>query len=165
MDLQFENFSSLLELVGDAGTATGNIAKGLETVKTLLKPSEGGSNADVKLALSELTMQIANAQMANSDLKFKLTALKDELAQINAFQSDLDRYELWETPPCAIVYRLRNTAGEDQPMHYLCPNCVEDRRKSILQGHQYQRQCITCDARFAFEAPTKRTRSTRTSNW
>lgn len=151
MDFDLESFKGIFELAGDAGTATVKMANGLDTVKALFKKSEVGADADVKLALSELTMQIANAQMANSDLKHKLTALKDELAKTQAFQSDLDRYELWETPTSSIVYRLREEASENQPLHYLCPNCIEDKRKSILQGTEYSRDCGTCDLSFAFK--------------
>lgn len=150
MDLSFENLSGVLELVGDAGAATGKIAKSVETVKALFKSAEAGGDTDLKMALSELAMQVANAQVANSDLKLKLAALQDELAKTQAFQSDLERYALWETPTGAIVYRLKQDSQGAEPMHYLCPNCIEDRHKSILQGHEEHRQCPRCSMGYSF---------------
>lgn len=150
MNLDFESLSGVVEFFGDAGAATGKIAKSWETVQKLLKKSEVGTDPDVKLALSELTMQIANAQVANSNLKVQLVALQDELAVARDFQSDLGRYDLWETPAGAIVYRLREAEANNQPLHYLCPSCIENKRKSILQGHAEWRECSTCKAEYRF---------------
>ncbi|WP_282092336.1 hypothetical protein [Epibacterium ulvae] len=151
MDLDFENLSSALQLVGDAGTATGQVAKGVEIVKSLFQKTETGGDTDLKLALSELTMQVANAQVANSDLKLKMAALQDELAKMQAFQSDLERYALWETPTGAIVYRLKEDSQGAEPLHYLCPNCIEDRHKAILQGHETHRECPRCSTGYFFQ--------------
>lgn len=161
MDLSFDNLSGVLDLVGDAGTATGKIAKSVETVKALFKKAETGSDADLKMALSELAMQVANAQVANSDLKLKLAALQDELAKAQAFQSDLERYALWETPPGAIVYRVKQECQGSEPMHYLCPNCIEDRHKSVLQGHAGYRTCPRCSTEYSFAESSGVMMSTR----
>lgn len=150
MDFDFENLSGVLKLVGDAGTATGKVAKSVETLKTLFKKSETGADADLKMALGELAVQVANAQVANSDLKLKLAALQDELAEAQAFQSDLERYDLWETPTGAVVYRVKAECQGAEPMHYLCPNCIEDRQKSILQGHAKYRKCPRCSTGYSF---------------
>lgn len=151
MDTFFELFKSVSSLAGDASTAVGSIAKTVETVKSLVKTSEGGTNADIKLAMSDLTVQIANAQVANSDLKLRLAALQDALAEAQQFKSDMDCYQLCETPMGAIVYRIREEAREGKPDHYLCPNCVESKRKSILQGHVGWRECKVCKTGFPFE--------------
>lgn len=123
MDLGLEYLRGAVEFLGDAGAATGKMAKGLDTVKALFKKSE---------------------------MKFQLMALQNELAKAQAFQSDLDCYDLWETPAGAIVYRLRQEAADNQPLHYLCPKCIEGKRKSILQGHVEWRQCTTCKADYTF---------------
>lgn len=151
MEFDFESLGHIMRLSGEAGQATGKIAGGVNKVKSLFKSSEAGANADVKLALSELTEQVANAQMTNADLKFQIAALQEELAKAQSFKSDLDRYELWETPTGSIVYRLRQTAEHVGPLHFLCPTCVESKRKSILQGHAGYRECPSCQAGFRFQ--------------
>lgn len=151
MEFDFESLNSAVGLAGDAGSATGKIANAISTVQGLFKKSEAAGNADIKLALSDLTLQVANAQMANADLKLQLTALQDELRKAQAFKSDLDRYALWETPTGAVVYRLEKDIRNGEPLHYLCPNCVEQKRKSILQGHTAFRECPNCRTGFRFD--------------
>lgn len=151
MDFDFESLNGAVSLAGDAGAATSKIAQAISTVQGLFKKSEAGADADIKLALSDLTLQVANAQMANAELKLTLTALKDELREAQAFKSDLDRYELWETPTGSFVYRLKGEMQQGQPLHYLCPNCIEEKRKSILQGPAHYRDCPNCKAGFRFQ--------------
>ncbi|MDA7966186.1 hypothetical protein [Ruegeria sp.] len=165
MDWNFETISSVMELAGDAGAATGKVAKGLETLKTLFKKAETDGDTNLKIALSELAVQVANAQVANSDLKLKLAKLQDELAKAQSFKSDLERYELWETPTGAIVYRLKQASQGSQPKHYLCPNCVEDRHKSILQGHEEHRKCPRCSTEYRFATSESVTFSRRSDDW
>lgn len=151
MDFDLESLNGAVSLAGDAGTATSKIANAIATVQGLFKKSEAGTDADIKLALSDLTLQVANAQMANAELKLKLTALTNELRDAQTFQSDLDRYELWETPTGSVVYRLKASMEHGQPLHYLCPNCIEEKRKSILQGPRHFRKCPHCRTGFDFE--------------
>ncbi|WP_333827717.1 hypothetical protein [Pararhodobacter sp.] len=151
MDFDFESLNSAVGLAGDAGTATGKIANAISTVQGLFKKSEAAGNADIKLALSDLTLQVANAQVANADLKLQLSALQDKLREAQAFKSDLDRYALWETPAGAVVYRLEKDIRNGEPRHYLCPNCIETKRKSILQGHSGFRDCPNCQRGFSFD--------------
>jgi rubrerythrin len=150
MDFSFDSLSGVLDLVGDAGTATGKIAQSVDTVKSLFQKAEAGGNAEIKLALSELTEQVANAKMANADLKLKLATLQKELAKAQAFQNDLDRYALWKTPAGAFVYRLKEDSQGAEPLHFLCPNCISDHQKSILQGEDADRQCPRCSTWYSF---------------
>lgn len=150
MDFDFNSMHDALKLAGNAGAATQNLAKGLEAIKALFKGSEVGADTNVKLLLSEMTLQIANAQLSNSDLKLTLAALQDELAKAQRFQSDLERYYLWETPSGSIVYRLEGFAQGGEPMHYLCPGCIESKRKSILQGDEKWRNCPACKTEYPF---------------
>jgi hypothetical protein len=156
MDFNFESLNSAVSLAGDAGAATGKIANAITTMKGLFQKSQAGADAEIKLALSDLTLQVANAQVTNADLKLKLAALQDELRQAKAFKSDLDRYELWETQTSRVVYRLKNEMQNGEPMHYLCPNCIETRRKSILQGDKLFRTCPNCKTDFLFEYLSRR---------
>lgn len=165
MNFDFETLNNAIAVAGDAGQATGSIAKGIAALQGLFKKSEAGGDAQIKLALSELTLQIAQAQVANADLKLQLAALQDALRNAQAFKSDLDRYVLWETPSGALVYRLAKEIGDGEPTHFLCPNCVEDKRKSILQGHRTYRKCPRCGTGFAFEVPDPLPSSGRGRDW
>ncbi len=151
MEVDPESLKGALDLVGQAGSATSQIAKGLEAIKGLFQTAGAGDDAAVKLAISELSMQIATATMTNSDLKIKLAALQGELADLNRFQSDLERYELWETPLKSIVLRLKSEQNNGEPTHYLCPSCIEVKRKVILQGGNWYKDCNVCKGNYSFE--------------
>ncbi|MCD9146633.1 hypothetical protein [Pseudophaeobacter flagellatus] len=151
LEFDFDSFGQIVRLTGEAGQATGKIATGLDKVKSLFKSSETGADSEVKLALGELSEQVANAKVTNAELKLLVLALQAELAQLQSFRSDLDSYELWETPTGALVYRLCQNAEGKEPLHFLCPTCVEGKRKSILQGHSGFRECPVCKSGFRFE--------------
>ena len=152
MNFDFESLQRVTEFAGELGSATGKIAKGVETVKTFLQKSESGADLEVKSALSQLALEVTTAQLANMELKLQLAALQNELTEANAFQSDLDRYELWEAPAGSVVYRLRESASQGQPLHYLCPACIERKTKAILQGHADWKECPACKIGYRINA-------------
>jgi lipopolysaccharide biosynthesis regulator YciM len=154
MDFDFNTLSETIKFVGHAGTNARDLANGMGALKALFQKSEAAADTDIKLALSELTSQVADAKLANAELKAMLQKLKEELAEHQAFKSDLERYELWETPAGAIVYRLRQSAQRKDPMHYLCPNCIESKRHSILNGHDHYRECPHCSTGYQFQRIT-----------
>ncbi|MBY6118551.1 hypothetical protein KUV64_05365 [Mameliella alba] len=148
MEFDFDDIGNFTKLVANGGSAIGQLASGLDRVKGLFKRSEAGTDPEIKLALADLTDQVANAKVANAELKFELTSLQQALREANAFKTDLERYELHETPAGSIIYRLRDEMQNDEPLHYLCPRCVEDKTKSILQGHEGYRECPVCTTGF-----------------
>ena len=162
MNFDPEGIQSIFETVGSSASSVGQIAKTVETLKGLFKGAHPATDADIKLALSDLTLQVANAQVANSELKFQLISLQKELAEMNAREADFNRYALWETPAGMTVYRLEEAHANGEPMHYLCPSCALDKTKSILQGHSEYRKCPRCKTGFKFDkASTPTTVRTR----
>ena len=97
-----------------------------------------------------LTMQSEQLKMAE-----KYRQLEQEKLDIEQRSRELDRYALVEISPGAEVYicKLKDAfVTPENPAHYICPNCVADKRKSILQkvptsGPNYA--CRHCDAHFA----------------
>ena len=151
MEFDFNDLESIVDAAGNMGTATGKLANGVAAVKGLLKGSKAGADPKVELALSELTGQIAQAQFANAELKLQLSVLQGQLAELNALKADLSCYELWKTPSGSLVYRPKHDEKQSEPEHYLCPNCLQKKVKSILQGHAGWRECSSCKAGFSFD--------------
>ncbi|WP_370269223.1 hypothetical protein [Nioella sp.] len=149
--MDFESLTGTVSAASEVSTATGQIAKGIISVTDLFQKSQAAADADIKLALSELTLHAANAQVANADLKLRLSALQQELLDAQAFKAELERYELWETPTRAVVLRLKSEKQEGELMHYLCPNCIETKRKTILQGDATYRMCPNCRTVYSFD--------------
>ena len=65
----------------------------------------------------------------------KVRELEATIAEYDNWEAEKDRYELYQIKPSGgFAYRLRKECVQDaEPNHYICPNCYENRRKSILQ--------------------------------
>lgn len=147
MEIDFQPIREALSLAGDTGSAAQKVAGALETIRSLFGSAKVSADPDVKMAMSEMMLQVANTQAANAQLINQLTALEATLKAIQAAQTDFDRYELWKSPASAVVYRLKEGDGLGEPDHFLCPNCIEENRKSILQG-SWIAKCPKCGASF-----------------
>jgi len=158
MAINFDAINQAAEMVRNTGATMGALAQAFEAVSTLFNRTKGGTDPDLEVALADLKMQVANAQMANAMLTGELTTLQTELGKLKHFQTDLERYYLWETPTGRMVYRLKDDECEAEPLHYLCPHCALQSQKSILQGDQHGKRCPACKTAFAFE-PYPRGRS------
>jgi hypothetical protein len=148
MEIDFDSVYDAISLAGEAGDAVQKLGSGLEVIKRLFGTAKSGADPDVRLAMAEAMVQIANTKTANAQLTSKLMTIKTTLAELQAKQADFDRYELWETPAGATVYRLKESDDTGEPLHFLCPYCMETKRKSILQRKPVA-ECYACDRTFA----------------
>ncbi len=82
----------------------------------------------------------------------KIRNLKEELARIKAWEDQKPRYKLVSAWQGAVLYALKETYSSSEPPHWICTNCYEDGRKSILNpfwnGHFFVVSCPTCKAEF-----------------
>ena len=96
-----------------------------------------------------LLAQTAHASLTESERK-----LKAKIAEFENWAADKSRYELCQTGDsyeAGFAYRLRKEDVEtSEPIHHICPNCYEDRKKSILQkrfrGMMAVLECPRCSA-------------------
>jgi uncharacterized coiled-coil protein SlyX/rubredoxin len=151
MDLTINAIKEVIAVATQAGAASTTIARGIADLKSLFNVAEPGTNADIKATIAALTEQIAESQLANAKLKVKLAALHEEMMREKNFETELNRYELWESPLGATVYRIKAQAQGAEPVHYICPSCAIDKKKSILQGHKLWRECPVCKTGFRFQ--------------
>jgi hypothetical protein len=159
MDIDLEAFKDVIGLAGDTGVATNAIANSVETIKGLFGTSKSATDPNVELAMSELMLQVSKANATNAMLVYQLTELKSALEAAQAVQTDFDRYELWQAPAGALVHRLKESDTSGQPSHFLCPNCMEQKRKSILQG-EHRFDCNHCGAKlWVYKAPESKARA------
>lgn len=73
-----------------------------------------------------------------------LKTLTDELHEENNFAAAIARYELIETHQGAMIYRLRASEANGEPIHYICPVCLNrDKLISYADGNGDYRVCQT----------------------
>jgi hypothetical protein len=73
------------------------------------------------------------AQDERSTLLERIRELEKEMAAIKAWETEKQRYQLKEVFRGALAYVLKDEAKGTEPIHWLCANCYQDGKKSILQ--------------------------------
>ena len=132
----------------------GDISAGLTTIKqviplfrTLIKkaPQQGASEEFTRQlndAVIEMQQAVIDAQVMvlashaeEAKLRSRLQDLEQQAARAKIRLNEMSRYRLVDLGGAkGMAYALRvEFVGDDEPMHYLCTNCMEDDIKSILQ--------------------------------
>jgi DNA-directed RNA polymerase subunit RPC12/RpoP len=88
----------------------------------------------------ELQTQILSAQQsaltAQSDqfaLLQSVSELEGKIADLEAWDTEKQRYELKQLVLGAFAYSLKADMSNSEPPHYICATCYEHGKKSILQ--------------------------------
>ena len=117
--------AGLLNTVGDAA-------------KTLLSLRK---SEPIKPELSELltvvgmaTMAAATAQTDHLAMTNRVRELEKEIARMKAWDAEAEKYQLQEVGLGAFALVYQPGVDDPQPVHWLCTNCAEAKRKSILQA-------------------------------
>lgn len=122
-------------------------------VRDAIAKSENGiPGPDVRAAMSNVLQKLIDAQIAQSDIMARVHELEGAFRKAEQIEREFARYELHETNVGTFVYALKESDGNGEPHHYLCPRCREDNKKSILQRwSDYEKKCRACGNRFGFE--------------
>jgi predicted nuclease with TOPRIM domain len=99
--------------------------------------------ATVEYDLREKLMSSLDKQKALID---RISDLEKEISEHNDFIRKVERYTLHELKSGMLVYALKEIAANDEPMHYVCNNCMDNGKLSKLQplfnGKRFV--CQTC---------------------
>lgn len=85
----------------------------------------------VILAAQSSAMSAQSEQFALLDAKRGLEA---KIAELEAWDREKERYQLQEIGRGSFAYALKADAQGTEPAHMICPNCYQQRRKSLLQA-------------------------------
>lgn len=64
----------------------------------------------------------------------RVSGLEKQIAQLEAWEAEKQRYELKEVSQSAFAYVLKPEASAAEPSHWICARCYQHGKKSILQG-------------------------------
>jgi Zn-dependent M16 (insulinase) family peptidase len=133
----------IITAFGVFSAATQSIKTAADTGSSLraLLANDKTASKEVKEKLSALLDEIIAAKQINIQVIDAVSALKTELDKYQRFDQLLARYQLTETAVGFMVYKVKKNADIDEPEHYICPNCVEDKIRSILQGPSDYKSC------------------------
>lgn len=74
------------------------------------------------------------AQADQSAMLEHVRTLEKEVARLQAWESEKQRYKLKPFGPGSFAYALKESAQGDEPAHWICASCYEHGKKSILQA-------------------------------
>jgi hypothetical protein len=97
---------------------------------------------DVQQNLLSVQQQLSEAQQRFDELAAQKKNLEIELANRDAWEKTASRYKLTEIAENLFIYALIDS--QDEPAHWLCPNCFQNRKKSILQKKNVSQRNHTC---------------------
>jgi hypothetical protein len=142
MDLTTIN--EALGLASSAVGLTGKAASTIAAIKGLLEPGKTPDTSEASKLLNALANELTMANITNVQLSQALKTLGQELLRQDEFEKQKARYELFETRRGDMVFKLREDMAEGQPMHFVCPVCLNrDKLISFIRGEGDRRHCQT----------------------
>jgi hypothetical protein len=165
------DLTAITTAIGLATTALGATEKAVltaEAVKKLFSADKKPDNGEVQALLNTLAAQLTAANMLNVDLSEAIKTISRELKIQDDFENEKSRYELFQTGPNDIVYRVRQDHTNGQPDHFICPVCLNsDRKFSFITGEGDFKVCQKIREHvFRFKtSPPPRVRTGRSSGW
>lgn len=127
----------------DVSSITATLA-GLKSAGDIVKSIiELKSVSVIQTKIIDLQSQILTAQSsafsANAEqatMVETIRTLKEEIARIKAWESEKQRYKMYSPWNGTVVYALKKSMCNSEPPHWICTNCYEEGRKSILAQQQ-----------------------------
>jgi hypothetical protein len=122
---------SLFVTIGTQLKLAADIAIGLSNIHT---SAEVNAKAiELQRIILSLLGDAVSAQSEQSAMVHRISDLEKEIADIKAWEETKQRYELHQPMAGTFVYTLKVQSRGTEPTHWICTNCYEDSRRSILQ--------------------------------
>lgn len=129
------------------------IATGYSALKSAYEIARGLKDINDRVALNaaviDLQEKILSAQEAATDARQRLRDMQALIDSFNQWEEIVTRYTLKDFGGNTYAYELRAEVANGEPHHLLCPNCYQNKRRSILQyedtySGRRQFECQSC---------------------
>ncbi|MEH6645510.1 hypothetical protein [Sulfitobacter sp.] len=142
--MDFGVIGEVIGLAGGAANATGKAAETLKTISGMLKSDKKPDTDEAAKLLNVLAVELTAANLMNVGVSTALKELSQELHRQDEFEKQKARYELVMTNQNVPVYKLMTGKSDGQPMHYICPVCLNrDKLVSFIAGEGDYKVCQT----------------------
>jgi len=131
--------------------AAHDIAKGISSLKSEVDRNESVSKVlEVLISVQMQALSVNAIAQKLQEEKFELT---QKVMEFKKWSETEAQYELKEIAPGILIYAYKKGDDAIEPMHWLCPNCWHDKKKSILQRNYHDSNsgmyaCKKCDTIF-----------------
>ena len=114
--------------------------------KTLIQARDQAQRSSLQIdlngAILDLQSKISAIQVSYQALLDTNESLKKQLVAHERWEQERARYALCQPERGCFVYGLKPDDASGEPRHWLCPNCYQAGKKSILQ--RFNDICHTC---------------------
>jgi hypothetical protein len=138
-------------------SAAGTIAKGLVNLNTMAEVQAKAIELNDKIIAAQNSMFAAQATQA--ELIANISELEKELVRVKAWERQKQRYKLISPWPGRAVYALKESMSEGEPPHWICANCYENGKRSILQARHQRGQWASIECQSCMSQITSPNRS------
>lgn len=123
------------------GTALASLKTAGEIVKAIydakLSDDTKSKVASLQQLIFDARQSAFDAQEELASVKSKAAELVSEMVKFETWDEESKRYKLFKSEALqSVVYALKEVNANAEPPHYLCTNCYQKRRKSILNLHK-----------------------------
>lgn len=89
---------------------------------------------ELQRAILEAQQSAFSAQNERTALIEQIESLERRVAEFEAWSTQKERYELKSLHRGSLAYAIKESVRGTEPPHYICANCFQENKKSILQG-------------------------------
>jgi Zn finger protein HypA/HybF involved in hydrogenase expression len=144
-----------------------------KTAIELVKAANGLSNySELLTAVTAVQIKLTDAiaselasQEKQAALAERVRELEKQIAEIEDWKSQIQRYALFQFTTGALAYALKLGQENGEPMHYLCTACVDKKKKTTLQPQGRLLHCPECKTHIATEKSKPINVSGRGGSW
>lgn len=108
----------------------GDIAKSFLELKSISEIQ--GKVVELQRAILSAQCSALESNSAQFAIVEEIRALKEEIARVKAWETKKQRYKLHTPWAGAVVYALKESMSQGEPPHWICTQCYENGRPSIL---------------------------------
>lgn len=143
------------------GTISG-INKAVELIKAI-------NNLDRSVEINQITIELQDVILAAQSNAFsalgeqqvlleKIGELEKEIANMKAWETEKQKYELRRVGHGAFAYVIKDSMKGTEPAHWICATCYENGKKSVLQsaaekGKGFFTTCHACKSHIEAQVP------------
>lgn len=124
--------SNWIDAITSPLKAAGESIKGLVEIRDQVKFGE--EVAKLYSQILAALQGVVAAQTREATLLNEISDLKKRLLELDAWETEKNRYVLEKLPPGSFVYTLKPEMAGSDPEHHICQTCYQRGKKSILHS-------------------------------
>ncbi|MGB5894377.1 MAG: hypothetical protein WBG58_09375 [Ignavibacteriaceae bacterium] len=144
--MELSSITAAVSALAAAKDALSNLVKLKIDSKSLEKVNEAleklGGTQDILFKIREELFKLQDENRS----------LKEKIENMDRWYEKVGKYELVETYGGAVVHKFKG-----EPLHYICPSCIEKKEIHILQDRRVLSgtyDCPNCGSSFPVKPPT-----------